>query len=53
MRLVETVLYLLNELRIMLGFWCKFDQELKRVMAHGLLHYCGYGDKEGRANYET
>ncbi|MEL4307049.1 rRNA maturation RNase YbeY [Joostella sp. CR20] len=22
-----------------------FDTELKRVMAHGLLHYCGYKDK--------
>jgi probable rRNA maturation factor len=22
-----------------------FDEELKRVMAHGMLHYCGYKDK--------
>ena len=22
-----------------------FEQELRRVMAHGLLHLCGYGDK--------
>ncbi len=22
-----------------------FDQELKRVLAHGILHYCGYKDK--------
>lgn len=22
-----------------------FDEELRRVMAHGILHYCGYGDK--------
>ncbi len=22
-----------------------FDDELKRVMAHGILHYCGYKDK--------
>ena len=22
-----------------------FDEELKRVMVHGLLHYCGYKDK--------
>ena len=23
-----------------------FDQELHRVMAHGVLHLCGYGDKK-------
>ena len=22
-----------------------FDEELKRVLAHGILHYCGYKDK--------
>ncbi len=22
-----------------------FDEELKRVLAHGVLHYCGYSDK--------
>jgi rRNA maturation RNase YbeY len=22
-----------------------FDEELKRVMVHGILHYCGYKDK--------
>ena len=22
-----------------------FDEELKRVLAHGILHYCGYEDK--------
>ena len=28
-----------------LDFKVSFDDELKRVMAHGLLHYCGYKDK--------
>ena len=26
-------------------FNVSFDDELKRVMAHGMLHYCGYKDK--------
>lgn len=26
-------------------FIVPFDEELKRVMAHGILHYCGYKDK--------
>lgn len=26
-------------------FGVPFDEELKRVMAHGILHYCGYKDK--------
>ncbi len=26
-------------------FKTPFDEELKRVMAHGILHYCGYKDK--------
>jgi len=26
-------------------FNVSFDTELRRVMAHGLLHMCGYGDK--------
>lgn len=26
-------------------FGVAFDQELLRVMAHGILHYCGYKDK--------
>jgi len=26
-------------------FNCSFDEELRRVMAHGVLHLCGYGDK--------
>ena len=26
-------------------FEVTFEEELKRVMAHGLLHYCGYKDK--------
>ncbi|NUY80100.1 rRNA maturation RNase YbeY [Flavobacterium sp. MAH-1] len=28
-----------------LDFNVDFDIELKRVMAHGVLHYCGYKDK--------
>ncbi|MHC5353272.1 rRNA maturation RNase YbeY [Myroides sp. LJL115] len=27
-------------------FEVDFEQELLRVMAHGILHYCGYGDKD-------
>lgn len=26
-------------------FKVSFDEELKRVMVHGVLHYCGYKDK--------
>ena len=26
-------------------FNVSFDEELKRVMVHGVLHYCGYKDK--------
>ncbi|RZJ33892.1 MAG: rRNA maturation RNase YbeY [Flavobacterium sp.] len=26
-------------------FDVSFDEELRRVMAHGILHYCGYKDK--------
>jgi rRNA maturation RNase YbeY len=26
-------------------FKVSFEEELKRVMAHGVLHYCGYKDK--------
>ncbi len=26
-------------------FGVSFDEELRRVMAHGVLHYCGYKDK--------
>ncbi|MFZ0598653.1 MAG: rRNA maturation RNase YbeY, partial [Flavobacterium sp.] len=26
-------------------FNVSFDDELKRVLAHGILHYCGYKDK--------
>ena len=26
-------------------FNAPFDEELKRVLAHGVLHYCGYKDK--------
>lgn len=28
-----------------LDFSVSFDEELKRVMVHGILHYCGYKDK--------
>jgi rRNA maturation RNase YbeY len=28
-----------------LDFGVDFDDELKRVMIHGILHYCGYKDK--------
>ena len=28
-----------------LDFDVKFEEELLRVMAHGVLHYCGYKDK--------
>jgi len=28
-----------------LDFNVSFDDELKRVMVHGILHYCGYKDK--------
>ena len=28
-------------------FKVSFEEELKRVMAHGVLHYCGYKDKTG------
>ena len=30
-----------------LDFSVPFDEELKRVMVHGILHYCGYKDKNG------
>ncbi|MBT8255597.1 MAG: rRNA maturation RNase YbeY [Bacteroidia bacterium] len=26
-------------------FDCKFNEEILRVMAHGILHFCGYNDK--------
>jgi len=29
-----------------------FDAELKRVMAHGILHYCGYTDKTPEGEQE-
>lgn len=28
-----------------LDFNVSFDEEIKRVLAHGILHYCGYKDK--------
>jgi rRNA maturation RNase YbeY len=27
-------------------FYCSFEEELRRVMVHGLLHLCGYKDKK-------
>jgi len=29
-------------------FNVSFEEELKRVLAHGILHYCGYKDKLGK-----
>ena len=29
-------------------FNVSFDEELKRVLAHGVLHYCGYKDKSDK-----
>ena len=31
-----------------LGFNAEFSDELKRVMVHGVLHFCGYRDKTER-----
>ena len=31
-----------------LGFNTEFNEELKRVMIHGVLHFCGYKDKTER-----
>ena len=28
------------------NFGTSFDKELQRVMVHGILHYCGYKDKD-------
>lgn len=28
-----------------IDFGVSFDEEIKRVMTHGILHYCGYKDK--------
>jgi rRNA maturation RNase YbeY len=30
------------------GFQSAFEEEIRRVMVHGVLHYCGYKDKEKR-----
>jgi len=29
-----------------LQYHCAFEEELRRVMAHGILHLCGYKDKK-------
>lgn len=31
-----------------IDFKVTFEEELKRVMAHGILHYCGYKDKTNK-----
>lgn len=36
---VERVQYNANDFQV------SFEEELKRVMSHGVLHYCGYKDK--------
>ena len=28
-----------------MNFNVSFEEELKRVLSHGVLHYCGYKDK--------
>jgi ssRNA-specific RNase YbeY (16S rRNA maturation enzyme) len=28
------------------GFQSAFEEEIRRVMVHGVLHYCGYKDGE-------
>ena len=33
-------------------FGTEFDEELKRVMIHGVLHFCGYKDKTERQKDE-
>lgn len=32
-------------------FNVSFEEELKRVMAHGVLHYCGYKDKNEKDEF--
>jgi len=27
-------------------YYCTFEEELRRVMAHGIFHLCGYNDKK-------
>jgi hypothetical protein len=41
----ERFLYLCSELRIMLVLFQKITKKKKRVIAHGILHLCGYKDK--------
>ena len=33
-------------------FMVSFEEELKRVMVHGVLHYCGYKDKSAKDQKE-
>jgi rRNA maturation RNase YbeY len=45
------ILFLWNVFRKNGGFQSAFEEEIRRVMVHGVLHYCGYKDKEKRKSY--
>jgi rRNA maturation RNase YbeY len=46
-KFMVTFLFLWNVFRSV-GFQSAFEEEIRRVMVHGVLHYCGYKDKEKR-----